>query len=56
VDLLIGNAAKARKKLGWVPEYTLDALIAEMMKADVRLMKKEGYLLEVGYRRLNYFE
>jgi GDPmannose 4,6-dehydratase len=56
VDLLIGNAAKARKKLGWVPEYTLDALIADMMKADVRLMKKEGYLLEVGYRRLNYFE
>jgi len=56
VDLLIGNAAKARQKLGWEPKYTLDTLIADMMQSDIHLMKKESYLREGGFRTLNYFE
>ncbi len=56
VDLLIGNPGKARKKLGWEPEYDLNGLIREMMESDVHLMKKESYLKEGGYRTLNYFE
>ncbi len=56
VELLIGNANKARKQLGWVPEYDLNALIEDMMQADIHLMKKESYLQEGGYRTLNYFE
>ncbi|MGC9331189.1 MAG: GDP-mannose 4,6-dehydratase [Bacteroidales bacterium] len=44
VDKLIGDASKARSKLGWEPEYDLDALIKEMLWADVELMKKEQYL------------
>ncbi len=56
VDLLIGNPGKARKKLGWVPEYDLNGLIKEMMQSDIHLMKKESYLQEGGYKTLNYFE
>ena len=56
VDLLIGNPGKAKKKLGWEPEYDLNGLIREMMESDVHLMKKESYLKEGGYRTLNYFE
>lgn len=56
VDLLIGNAEKARKKLGWEPMYTLADLVHDMMVSDVKLMKKESYLREGGYRILNYFE
>lgn len=56
VDLLIGNAEKARKKLGWTPMYTLVDLVHDMMVSDVKLMKKESYLREGGYRILNYFE
>jgi len=56
VDLLIGNAAKARHKLGWTPEYDLDGLVRDMMESDVHLMKKESYLQDGGYRTLNYFE
>lgn len=56
VDLLIGDATKARTKLGWEPKYTLDALIQDMMQNDVKLMKKESYLKEGGYKILNYFE
>lgn len=56
VDLLIGDATKAKEKLGWVPEFTLDDLISDMMQSDLKLMKKEQYLKEGGYRILNYFE
>lgn len=56
VDLLIGNAEKAQRKLGWTPMYTLEDLVHDMMVSDIKLMKKESYLREGGYRILNYFE
>lgn len=56
VELLIGDTTKARTRLGWEPEYSLAALIEDMMKNDIKLMKKESYLKEGGYKILNYFE
>lgn len=56
VDLLIGDASKAKNKLGWVPEYDLAGLVKEMMQGDVHLMKKEQFLKDGGYKTLNYFE
>ncbi len=35
VDMLIGDASKARRQLGWVPEVTFEQLVAMMVKADV---------------------
>jgi len=40
VDLLIGNAAKAKAKLGWQPKYSLGELIKEMVEADVLRVKR----------------
>jgi GDPmannose 4,6-dehydratase len=56
VDLLIGDASKARKELGWKTEYTLKDLVAEMVRSDLKLMKKDRYLTEGGFKVLNYFE
>lgn len=56
VELLIGDSTKARTKLGWEPKYDLQALIADMIKSDINLIKKDRYLNEGGYRTLNYFE
>jgi len=56
VDSLIGDAGKARKKLGWEPEYDLAGLIREMMASDIKLMKKDALLKDGGYETLNYFE
>ena len=56
VDLLIGDASKANKKLGWTPEYNLKALVFEMMASDLELMKKDQYLNTGGYQKHNYFE
>ena len=56
VDLLIGDASKARARLGWEPEYSLRDLVKDMVENDIKLMKKESYLKEGGYKILNYFE
>jgi GDPmannose 4,6-dehydratase len=56
VELLIGDPSKSQQVLGWIPEYDLDGLIADMMLGDVKLMKKDNYLLQGGYRVMNYFE
>ncbi|MEE4257636.1 MAG: GDP-mannose 4,6-dehydratase [Bacteroidales bacterium] len=56
VDLLIGNAEKARNKLGWEPEYDLHSLISDMMRSDIKLMKQDTHLKDGGFKILNYFE
>lgn len=56
VDLLIGDASKAKNKLGWEPKYSLQELVVEMMAHDVKLMQKDQYLQEGGFRTHNYFE
>ena len=44
VDVLRGNAEKARKTFGWKPETTLDALVAEMVDADLARLKAKDHL------------
>lgn len=56
VDILMGDATKARTKLGWEPHYDLMGLVEDMMCADVKLMQKEAWLKEGGYTIFNYFE
>jgi GDPmannose 4,6-dehydratase len=41
VDLLIGDPAKAREKLGWHPETSFEDLVKMMVDADIRLLKNE---------------
>lgn len=56
VDLLVGDASKAKNKLGWIPEFDLNDLVKDMVQSDVNLMKKDSFLKEGGYKILNYFE
>ncbi|MEZ5105861.1 MAG: GDP-mannose 4,6-dehydratase [Draconibacterium sp.] len=56
VELLIGDSTKARQKLGWEPKYDLQGLISDMIQSDLKLMHKDAYLRDGGYRILNYFE
>ncbi|HEY0097776.1 MAG TPA: GDP-mannose 4,6-dehydratase, partial [Pyrinomonadaceae bacterium] len=41
VDLLIGDAGKAKRELGWEPEYTFGEMIKEMVEADMKEAQKE---------------
>ena len=56
VDLLIGDPTKAKEKLGWEPKIQLNELVEDMMTSDLKLMQKDKYLQDGGYRALNYFE
>ena len=56
VDLLVGDATKAKEKLGWEPQITLEELVEDMMISDIKLSKKDKYLKKGGFNTLNYFE
>ncbi|HWN88678.1 MAG TPA: GDP-mannose 4,6-dehydratase [Chitinophagaceae bacterium] len=52
VDLLIGDATKAKEKLGWKPKYTLQEMVKEMVAYDLELFRKHKTLLEAGFHVL----
>ncbi|MES2618080.1 MAG: GDP-mannose 4,6-dehydratase [Bacteroidota bacterium] len=56
VELLIGDAQKAKTKLGWEPRHSLQELVTDMMQSDLHLMKKDEYLKKGGFTTLSYFE
>ena len=50
VDLLIGDASKARDKLGWQPTCNLQQMIEEMIKADLEEARKDQLLQSGGFQ------
>lgn len=56
VDLLLGDPSKAEQKLGWKREFNLQDLVNDMMKSDLKLMTKDQYLKDGGYKIMSYFE
>ena len=56
VDLLIGDATKAKEKLGWQPKYTLHEMIKEMVAYDLELFRKHKTLVDAGFHVLPQFK
>ena len=56
VDLLIGDASKAQRQLGWKPKYDLNGLVKEMVEADMEYFRKEKILKESGFSIKNQYE
>lgn len=56
VDLLVGDSTKARKELGWKPNYSVDQLIKDMVQADLALFKRDKYLMEGGHKVYTFNE
>jgi GDPmannose 4,6-dehydratase len=50
VEILVGDASKARAKLGWEPKVTFRALVAEMVAADLKLAERDHLVSNSGYR------
>jgi len=46
VDDLLGNASKAKNKLGWKPKISFDKIVEEMVEEDLKLAKRDKYLFE----------
>lgn len=56
VDLLLGDPSKAERELGWKREFDLHDLVNDMMQSDLKLMHKDAFLQENGYKIMRYYE
>jgi GDPmannose 4,6-dehydratase len=56
VDLLVGDASKAKKKLGWSAKIPVEQLVKEMVASDIKLFQRDKYLLEGGHSVFNLHE
>jgi GDPmannose 4,6-dehydratase len=56
VDTLLGDASKARSVLGWQPEVSFQALVAEMVAADREIARRDAFNRQHGFRVAAYRE
>ena len=56
VDSLLGDARKARRKLGWKPRTSFKSLVAEMMREDLKAAERDELVKRHGYSAYDYHE
>jgi GDPmannose 4,6-dehydratase len=56
VELLLGNPAKAKAKLGWEAKYTLAEMCSEMVRADIDVFRRDQVLKDAGFLVRNQYE
>jgi GDPmannose 4,6-dehydratase len=56
VDTLLGDASRARLKLGWQPRITFSELVEEMVREDLRIAERDALVTRAGYRTFSYHE
>ena len=56
VETLLGDASKAKKKLGWKPKISFKDLVSEMVREDLKLAESDQLLMKSGYKSKNKFE
>lgn len=56
VDLLVGDATKARTVLGWEPKATVQELCREMVQSDMKRFERDRYLMDGGHSVSRFHE
>jgi GDPmannose 4,6-dehydratase len=56
VETLLGDATKAREKLGWTPKTTFAELVAEMVREDLKAAERDELVKRHGYSAFDYHE
>ena len=56
VETLLGDASKARKKLGWTPKISFEELVAEMVREDLKSAERDELIKREGYKAMDYHE
>jgi len=56
VETLLGDASKAREKLGWTAEVTFSELVAEMVESDLDVAKRDALVAKEGYKVYQHHE
>lgn len=50
VETLLGDATKAKQKLGWVPKISFGELVSEMVQEDLKIAERERLIQGSGYK------
>jgi GDPmannose 4,6-dehydratase len=56
VDSLLGDATKARTKLGWQPEFSFETLVKEMVAEDLQLARRDATIAREGFKTFRHNE
>jgi GDPmannose 4,6-dehydratase len=56
VETLLGDATKARQKLGWTPKITFNELVTEMVRADLKSAERDELVKSSGYPAYDFHE
>ena len=56
VDTLLGDASKAAKQLGWSPKTSFEALVTEMVAADLQLAQRDALVVKAGFKAFDHHE
>ena len=56
VESLLGDASKAKTKLGWVPRIGFQELVSEMMREDLKTAERDELVKRHGFNTFNYHE
>ena len=56
VETLLGDASKAKRKLGWAPKTTFDELVAEMVREDLKSAERDELVKRHGFAAYDYHE
>ena len=56
VETLLGDASKAKNKIGWVPKISFDELVSEMVREDLKSAERDELVKKHGYTAFNYHE
>jgi GDPmannose 4,6-dehydratase len=56
VETLLGDATKARQRLGWSPRISFETLVHEMVTTDLRLAERDALVAERGYKIYRHHE
>ncbi len=56
VETLLGDASKAKRQLGWVPQTSFRDLVSEMMREDLKLAERDELVKKHGFRFFNHHE
>jgi GDPmannose 4,6-dehydratase len=56
VASLLGDASKAREKLGWIPQCSFEELVKEMIQSDYALARRDAMVRLAGFDTFEHHE